>query len=291
MALNRLAEIRGVFREAQAHKVDSGHPTKYMYLLAFLEGDKEMMTKFAASLAGQPGFEKDALLEESSTEAYFGHLGRARELSQQAEDMALREGDRAAAADIEFSAALLEAQVGNSARVRQLVAAAAKLGSRSAMAMALAGDPNSAAKLDGLASHTPPGSFFNEVWLPEIRAAIELKRGNPLRAVELLAPVAHYEAGWDDNYMAAYLRGQAYLDANRGQEAAAEFQKILDHRGIVQNGLIGALAHLQIGRAHAMQGDTAKGRAAYQDFLTLWKDADPDIPILKQAKAEYVKLQ
>ena len=103
--------------------------------------------------------------------------------------------------------------------------------------------------------------------------------------------MAAYEAGWFDNFMAASLRGQAYLDANRGQEAAAEFQKIIDHRGVVLNSVIGALAHLQLGRAYAMQGDTNKARAAYQDFLTLWKDADPDIPILKQAKAEYAKLQ
>jgi hypothetical protein len=127
--------------------------------------------------------------------------------------------------------------------------------------------------------------------LPKIRAAIELKRGNPMRAVELLSPVAPYEAGWSDLYTSAYLRGQAYFDANRGQEAAVEFQKILDHRGIVVNEPIGALAHLQIGRAFTMQGDTAKAKAAYQDFLALWKDADSDIPIFVAAKAEYTKLQ
>ncbi len=127
--------------------------------------------------------------------------------------------------------------------------------------------------------------------MPEIRAAIELKRDNPSRALELLAPVTPYEAGFLENFMAAYVRGQAYLAAHRGQEAAREFQKILDHRGVVLNSIIGALAHLQIGRAYAMQGDTAKAKAAYQDFLTLWKDADPDIPIFIAAKAEYAKLK
>ena len=292
LALNRFGEVRSVFREAQARNVDSGHPTRYMYLLGFLEGDEKMMTNFAASLAGQPGFEKTALLSESNTESYSGHLGRARELYRQAEDLALREGDRAAAGEADSEAALLEAQFGSSAEARQLAAAADKLGGRAALAMALAGDTDSAAKLaDGIASHGPQGSFDNKGRLPEIRAAIELKRGNPMRAIELLALVAPYEAGWFDRYLAAYLRGLAYLDANRGHEASAEFQKILDHRGIVLNIHIGALAHLQIGRAYVMQGDTAKAKAAYQDFLTLWKDADPDIPIFIAAKAEYTKLQ
>jgi serine/threonine protein kinase len=182
LALNRLGDVRNAFREAQARKVDSGHPTRYMYLLAFLEGDKEMMTKFATSMAGQPGFEQTALLSESNTESYSGHLGRARELYRQAEDLALREGDRAAAGDINSEAALLEAQLGNSARARQLAAAADKLGGRAALAMALAGDTDSAAKLaDGLASHAPPRSYTNKGWLPEMRAAVVKRRRNSRR--------------------------------------------------------------------------------------------------------------
>jgi hypothetical protein len=292
MALNRLTDARTVYEEARNHKADFGHPTRDRYLLAFLEGDTEMMTKFAASLASQPGFGNKALLEESKTEAYFGHLGRARELSRRAKEMALREGDRATAADIEADAALLEAQLGNSAEARQLAAAAGELGGQAAMALALTGDADSATELaDGLASHAPPGSFANKVWVPEIRAVIELKRGNPMRAVELLAPVAAYEAGWFENFMGAYVRGQAYLAAHRGQEAAAEFQKIISHRGVVLNSVIGALAHLQLGRAYGMQGETTKARAAYEDFLMLWRDADPDIPILIAAKAEYAKLR
>ena len=292
IALNRLSEAKAVYQEAQDHKVDFGHATRTRYGLAFLEGDNEMMAKLAASLAGQPGFENLALLEQSKTEAYLGRLGRAREFSKQAKDLALRDGDRATAADIESNAALLEAQLGNPAGARQHAAATDRLGGHAAMAMALAGDTDSATKTaDRLANQSSPGSFTSKVWLPEIRAAIELKRGDPTRAAELLAPVAAYEAGWFDGYMAAYLRGQAYLDAHRGQEAAAEFQKVLDHRGVVSNSVIGALAHLGRARACAMQGDTPKAKAAYQDFLTLWKDADPDIPILIAAKAEYAKLQ
>jgi tetratricopeptide (TPR) repeat protein len=291
MALNRLTEARAVYQEAQARKTDIGEPTRIRYFLAFVEGDKEMMTKVATSLAGQQGFENNALLEQSRSEAYFGHLRRAQELSQHAEDNALREGNRAPAAEIESDAASREALFGNSTEAREHAAAAIRLGGEPTMALALAGDLASATKLaDRFASQAPPGGGASKVWIPEIRAAIELKRGNPMRAVELLAPVASYEAGWFDNFMAAYLRGEAYLAAHRGQEAAAEFQKILDHRGAVLNSVIGALAHLQLGRAFAMQGDTNKSRAAYHDFLTLWKDADSDIPILIAAKAEYAEL-
>jgi len=122
-------------------------------------------------------------------------------------------------------------------------------------------------------------------------AAIELKRGDPTRAVELLSPVKHYEEGWTDSYWAAYLRGYAYLANGQGQDAALEFQKILDHPGVVLNSLYGALAHVGVARAYVLQGDTSKARTCYEDFFVLWKDADPDVPILKQAKAEYAKLQ
>src|SRR5215469_4722345 len=292
MALNRLAEVPGVYRQAQAHHSEFGHPTRYMYRLAFLEGDNEKVVGFASSLASQPGFEHVALLEQANTEAYLGRPDRARKLAQQAEDLLLRDGEKAAAADIESNTALFEAWFGNSTAARHHATAAEKFGGQAALALALAGDVEAAANIaDRLASNTPSGSFTGKVWLPEIRAAIEVKRYNLERAVELLASVTPYEAGWFDSYRAAYLRGQAYMGTNRGQEAAAEFQKILDHRGVVTNSVIGALAHLQIGRAYAMQDDSAKAKAAYRDFLTLWKDADLDIPILKQAKAEYAKLQ
>jgi hypothetical protein len=153
-----------------------------------------------------------------------------------------------------------------------------------------------------LAKHHTDDTGMSTLLLPELRAAIEIVRGRPERAVDQLAPAAAYELGWTEPVlMPAYLRGEAYLKLHRGREAAAEFQKILDHRGAVFNAPIGALAHLGLGRAYivtalAAQGDQAapfraKARSAYQDFLTLWKDADPDIPILKQAKAEYAKLQ
>jgi len=166
-----------------------------------------------------------------------------------------------------------------------------------ALALARAGDVARAQKLaKKLNKDFPLNTLFQSYWLPAIRAAIELNRKNPTRSIELLQATASYELGDPEPLLAGtmypvYLRGQAHLLANQAKEAAAEFQKIIDHRGIVLNFPLGALAHLQLARAYSLQGDTAKSRAAYQDFLTLWKDADPNIPILLEAKAEYAKLQ
>jgi tetratricopeptide (TPR) repeat protein len=168
-----------------------------------------------------------------------------------------------------------------------------------ALALAYAGDAGRAQALaDDLGKRFPEGTIIQFNYLPILRARIALVRSNPQQALNSLQAAAPYELGlpaysfynWPNLYP-VYARGEAYLAAHKGNEAAAEFQKILDHRGIALNEPIGALAHLQLGRAYAMPGDIAKARAAYQDFLTLWKDADPDIPILKQGKAEYAKLQ
>jgi DNA-binding winged helix-turn-helix (wHTH) protein/tetratricopeptide (TPR) repeat protein len=301
MALNRLPDARAVYQAAQARKLPFGQP----YELAFLEGDTERMRKIAASLASLRGFENRTLLIESRTEAYFGRHGRAQALSQRAERAGLDAGDRATAADVEAAAAFLEALLGNSTAARQHASAALSLGGepsvalsptgypvQSTLALALAGDSVQAANIaDRLASHTPSGGFAGKVWLPEIRAAVELERANPMRAVELLAPATPYEAGLYDQYLAAYLRGEAYLALHRGQEAAAEFRKVIDHPGVVLNFPIGALARLGVARSYALEGGAAKAGAAYRDFLALWKDADPDIPILIAAKSEYAKLK
>jgi DNA-binding winged helix-turn-helix (wHTH) protein/Flp pilus assembly protein TadD len=292
MDLNRMADAHAMYQKAQQRKLDFGEPQRARYFLAFLEDDKEMMAKTAASLSSQPGFENKALSDQSKTEAYLGQFNAARELSRRIKDKALREGDTATAADAESDEALRDALCDDWEGARSHAAAALKLGGKPAMALALVGDSLSAAQTgDRLATQAPPGSFGSRVWMPEIQAAIEFKRGNPARAVELLGLATPYESGWFDAFLAAYLRGEAYLAAHRSQEAAAEFQKILDHHSVVLNSLIGALARLQIGRAYALQGETARARDAYQDFFTLWKDADPDIPLLLTAKAEYAKLQ
>jgi hypothetical protein len=155
--------------------------------------------------------------------------------------------------------------------------------------------PRARALAEELQKSNPTNTLMNLYWLPTINAAIEIGKGNSSQATTDLEPAGPYELGLAgigvNNLYPAYVRGQAYLLAHNGAAAAAEFQKLLDHRGLVGNFVTGSLAHLQIGRAYAMSGDTAKAKAAYRDFFTLWKDADPDVPILKQARAEYSKLQ
>ena len=163
----------------------------------------------------------------------------------------------------------------------------------SAIALGLAGDaPQSTRLAADLAKRFPEDTILQFDYLPMIHAVAALQSGSANKALEALVPAAPYELGWTGlNLYPVYLRGQAYLAAHQGSAAAAEFQKILDHAYVVQNGPIGALAHLGLARAYVLSGDTVKAKSAYQDFLGLWKDADPDIPILKQAKAEYAKLQ
>jgi predicted Zn-dependent protease len=198
---------------------------------------------------------------------------------------------------------LREAEFGNAGSARHdAVAALALVPGRditrvAALALAQVGDAAQARKLaDSLNRDFPQDTIMQGYWLPSIRAAIELNAKNAAKATEILKTAAPYELAQCEPFQLGmlypgYLRGQAYLQAHQGKEAAAEFQRMIDHRGIVLNFPLGALAHVGLGRAYALQGDTAKARAAYQEFLTLWKDADPDIPILQQAKAEYAKLK
>jgi len=156
----------------------------------------------------------------------------------------------------------------------------------------MAGDITQAnAVADELGKRFPLDTVVDNIWLPLIRAEVELGRGNPAKAIELLQPATPYEIGWDGRLMPVYARGQAHLKANQGREAAAEFQKLLDHRQIAFTSASCSIAHLQLGRARVLVGDNAGARTAYQDFFALWKDADADVPILKEAKAEYAKLQ
>jgi eukaryotic-like serine/threonine-protein kinase len=292
MDLDRFTEARAVFEEAKSHNVQAGETERQRYRLAFLEGDQETMEKLVAAMSSEPGFEMAALAEQSRTAAYFGHLKAARELAGQMKELALREKDTGTAANVESDAAFREALFGNAAEARIHVAEAVKLGGEPPTALVLASDAAQAAKLvDSIETQSPPDGYVCKVRVPQLRGAVELKRGNPTRALELLAPLATYDAGWFDLYLFAYVRGEAYLLANRGQEAAAEFQKIIDHRGIVVNEPYAAVARLELGRAYTLLGDTSRGRGAYQDLFTLWKDADPDLPILKQAKIEYAKFQ
>jgi tetratricopeptide (TPR) repeat protein len=217
-------------------------------------------------------------------------------------DSAVRADSKEAAALWQANAALREAELGDTASAKQGVTAALALSpgrevkEAAALALARIGDtPRATALVGELEKNYATNTLLKLYWLPTLNAAIELNKRNSSQALVSLEAAAPYELGGTGtfiNYLyPAYVRGQAYLLAHNGTAAAAEFQKLLDHRGIVVNFVTGALARLQLARAYAMQGDTAKAKAAYQDFLTLWKDADPDIPILKQARAEYAKLQ
>ncbi len=239
---------------------------------------------------------------QSDTEAYYGRMSKARDFSRRAVDSAVRADAKETAAGWQINAALREAELGNAALARQGVAAALKLSDGrdvkifSALALARTGDAARAVALaQEVEKGNPTNTLLKAYWLPVINAAIEISKGNSSQAIKTLEPAAPYELGGAAtaiNYLyPAYVRGQAYLLAHNGTAAAAEFQKLLDHSAIVANFVTGSLAHLQIGRAYAMAGDTAKAKAAYQDFFTLWKDADPDVPILKQAKAEFAKLR
>jgi eukaryotic-like serine/threonine-protein kinase len=218
--------------------------------------------------------------------------------SPRAVDSAVRSDLKESAASEQMNTAQAEAELGNAELARQGAAAALALPSdmftkmEAAITLARIGDVSRAKALaDEVAKNYPTHTLFKAYWLPTANAAIELNKGNPAQAIVDLEAASPYDLGANGNLYPVYVRGQAYLLAHNGIAAAAEFQKVIDHRGIVQNFVTGALAHLQLGRAYAMTGDTAKAKTAYQDFLTLWKDADPDIPIFKKAKTEYAKLQ
>jgi tetratricopeptide (TPR) repeat protein len=237
------------------------------------------------------------LASQADTEAWHGRLKDARELRQRAIKSAKQNDAQETAAGYEANAALVEAEAGNREQARADANAAIKLApnrhvlARAALALALAGDTAAAEKLEAQVDRSYPlDTLVRRYRLPAIGAALALRRSDPKQAVELLQATRAVELGDGGLMLPVYLRGKAYLMLHDANAAAAEFQKFLDHRGVVGNFPWGALARLQLGRAYASAGDTASAKAAYQDFLTLWKEADPDVPILKQAKAEYAKL-
>jgi hypothetical protein len=304
LLLDRIKEAEAVAEEAHTKGRDSDLET-VLYGLAFYRDDTAGMARQVARATGAPGEDNLLLAMEADTAAYFGHLGKAQESSRRAADSAELAAEKETAAGFYGVSALREALFGNAAKARrQAMAAKRGLAGRDrhyavALAIAYAGDAGQAQALaDDLSKRFPEDLVVHVNYLPTLRAKLALLHSNPQEALVILRSASPYELGlpslnyynWPNLYP-VYVRGEAYLAAHQGREAAAEFQKILGHRGIVLNEPIGALAHLQLGRAYVLQGDTAKARAAYQDFLTLWKDADRDIPILKEAKAEYAKLQ
>jgi len=303
LALNRFDDSRKTIALAQKENFEGDDLHWVMYQAAFLLGDTAEMERQLAWAAGKSGSEDTMLSFQSDTEAYYGRLTKARDFSRRAADAAVRNDAKEAAALWLVNAAVREAEFGNSALARQEVAAALGMVPGrdvkifAALALVESGEVARAkAMLEELEKNYGSRTMMKVYWLPTIRAATELRSNNPKQALVALEAAAPYELGTPQQLQLGtlypvWIRGQAYLTVHDGNAAAAEFQKFLDHRGIVINYPLGALAHLGLGRAYAMTGDTAKARTAYQNFFNLWKDADPDIPILKEAKAEYAKLQ
>lgn len=303
-AVNQLDNAKTKYREAIAHKVDNPFLHGNRYGVAFLENDLAEMQRQVAAAAGKPG--EDVLLSfQSDTEAFYGRLANARKLSQRVIDSAHGNDSKETAAAWRMNAALREAEFSNTVRAHQEIAAAvAEAPTRdvsvlAALAFARIGDIDRADRMArDLAERFPLNTAINRYWLPAIYASIEIKRGNLAKALadlqattqyELGTPLPQFEVG--GSLYPVYIRGQVYLLLHKGKEAAAEFQDFLDHRGIALNSPLGALARLQLGRAYALQDNSAQSRAAYQDFFGLWGDADRDIPILITAKSEYAKLK
>ena len=314
LALQRFGEARQSIHDAQTRKGDNYVLHNALYALAFLGPDSAAMAEQQQWYAGKPG-ENRGLGLASDTDAYGGHLGKARELTKRAVDSAVRADSKENGAIWLTNAALQQAAYGNSTEARQSAAEALKLApasqsveSEAALAFAMAGDTVRAESLaQELGKSYSLDTQMQSLWLPAIQAQVALDRKNPAAALNTLQAASPIELG--QIYFVAnisclyptYVRGEAYLAAMQGSAAAAEFQKILDHSGIVWNCWTGALARLGVARANALQAKTSQGAdadaarvralAAYKDFLALWKDADPDIPILKEAKAECAKLQ
>jgi serine/threonine protein kinase/tetratricopeptide (TPR) repeat protein len=311
---NHPGESKAAYEKAMGRHVEDLTLHGNRYGLAFVEGDRAEGDRQIGWAKGKPGAEAAMLSFAADTEAYYGRIRKARELSDKSFDLDNLEYHFHTATLTELEEALWESEVGNATEGRQMAASALALTEErndamgwftrgqdllAALALARAGDFKQAANfLNSLGNLPADDTLLNNYWVPVIRATIEIGQDHPAVAIGVLQASVPYELGVPTPQpmlgaplYPVYVRGQAYLALHQGKEAAAEFQKILNHQNVVENFITGALAHLGLARAYALQGDTVKARAAYQDFLALWKDADPDVPILLQAKAEYAKLQ
>jgi len=296
--VNRRDEAQTIMDGAFARKMDGGYLRLWAYAVAFARDDHAQMQHHLAWAAGRPGDEDVLLSQQSNTEAYYGRLREARNFSRRAVNSAIHADSKETAASWQVNAALREAELGNVALAKEGVAAALALSRGrdvtvlAALALARAGDTQKAEALTkDLEKNFSGNTLLKAYWLPTINATIQINRGNSTQALLLLNPSIPYEMGAPADFLSnlypAYVRGNAHLAAHNGAAAITEFQKLLDHPGIVGNFVTGALAHLQIGRAYAMTGNREKAIESYQNFFSLWKDADPDIPSLKRAKSEY----
>jgi serine/threonine protein kinase/Tfp pilus assembly protein PilF len=300
--LNRLREAEDILRRATERGLEIDEFLMLEYELAFLKHDEAAMRQAIARARARPGAEGWISNKEASALAYSGHLQQARSKSRVAVAQAQQAAQRERAGVFEAGAAIREALFGNASEARKAAMAALNFSRNrdveygAAFALAVSGDSSkSDALANDLETRFPEDTLVRFSYLPVLRARVALNRRNPTGALESLQAAASHELGltwtWFGALYPIYMRGEAYLALRQGSKASAEFQKILDHAGIVLLDSIGALARLQLGRALAMTGDNNKAKAAYEDFFTLWKDADPDIPALQQAKSEYANWQ
>lgn len=295
--LNRFDEARAIFEQAVEKKLDQYHLHYSFYILAFVQGDGATMQRQVDSENGKPG-EGLLLFGQAHAAAFSGERRKSQELFRRSAEANERYGLKEWAAWGQADYALLNAAFGDCRQPKESAVTALDIARsgpvlvRSALALALCGETSRAQSLAGeLVKGNPKDIFVNTIWLPAIQAAIEINRGNTEQAIQLLRGARRFEMGLEVQAWPAYVRGLAYLRGRAGAEAMAEFQKIIDHRGVVAVSALYPLAHLGVARAAALVGDTAKSRKAYEDFFALWKDADPDIPVLQQAKREYDTLK
>jgi tetratricopeptide (TPR) repeat protein len=305
IALNRLDEAKETFTQALHRNLSNPMLDLAAYQLAFMQKDPAGMANEVAKTKGLPGFEDQSLNLEGDTAAYFGRLRDARELSRAAIDSARAAGQNDSPRMYAITSGLREAWFGNKEEAKdRIIPAMPGLTPRDALYLAALGFAYSGETAraqtiaDNLAKRFPEDTILQFNFLPTLRAKIALDKGNTSAAIEYLKAAEPFELGvstqspftWTAMYP-VFVRGEAYLAARRGMEAEAEFQRIIDHPGIVLNQPVGALARLGLARAYVLEGERAKALAEYENFFALWKHADTDVPILKQAKAEYAKLR
>jgi hypothetical protein len=301
--IGQLDQAKATIQESRAHNVDSPWIPLVLYNVYFLEHDSTGMQQQVASATGKPGIDDQILFLESETATYNGEFAKSRELTRGAADSAQRAGQKEAAAEYQSHSAVREALAGDmpsakrDAQTALALSAGRQVEGFSAIALGLAGDSAQAERLAAdLGKRFSEDTVVKFDYLPMIQAATALHSSDGNKAIDALSASAPYELGETNPSFTfalypVYLRGEAYLAAKQGAAAVSEFQKILDHAGVVGNEPLAALAHLGLGRGYALAGGSAQSRTAYQDFFRLWKGADPDIPILIAAKSEYAKMQ
>jgi tetratricopeptide (TPR) repeat protein len=302
LLLNQLHEAKTVYEQTRAHKLENAYPESVMYVLAFVEGDAAGMQRYFNAAMGKPGFEDILFAMQSDVEAFHGRMTNARKSAQRAVESARNNDARETAAFWQAYSAVHEAEAGNTAEARRQAGAALAMAPGrdvrvlAALALARAEPGPQARKLaDELNQEFPLDTLMQGYVLPTVRAMLALGRGDGTQALASLQPASEFDlacpqafANTSPALYPIYVRGLAYLKAGQAQQAAAEFQRLI--RRLTWNYPLAALARVQLGRAKAMSGDQPGARQAYQDFFALWKDADPDTPILREARAEFEKL-